>query len=78
MKKRIFSLLAAVIFISFLTSVAPSEFLNSACAAEAYAIQGQIEAQGLPKEFANAVANVHYEQCIEEAQSYIGGIERLD
>lgn len=61
--------MGVILFGTSIMSVAPSEISTRDCAAEAFEVQGQIEDQGLPKEFANAVANVHYEQCIEAGGS---------
>lgn len=63
MKKKVFSLLAVVLFAGSLMSVSSIEESDD-CAAEAYQLQKDMEDSGrFTKEYANEFANGFYEFC---------------
>lgn len=66
MKKKIFSLLAVVIFAgnSLNLNAKTSLTLDRDCVAEAIEFQNYLEDSGLDKELSNAIASTFYDLCM--------------
>ncbi|MFZ2283520.1 MAG: hypothetical protein WAV86_06565 [Lutibacter sp.] len=65
LNKKIILSMVFVFALGAFTQINADEIENMKCAEDAFHLQGSLEAQGYDMEFANMVADVWYDACME-------------